>query len=146
MKLTLEQVYELMDKLADSGLGEVEIESEEVKVKIKAKGPQPLVQAAPSVSGTAAAVPAGSPADPARELTGKIVKSPIVGTFYEASGPDKAPFVQVGDTVKKGDVLFIIESMKLMNEVASEFDGRVAEFLVENGSPVEFGQPVMRLE
>ena len=62
MKLTLEQVYELMDKLADSGLGEVEIESEEVKVKIKAKGPQPLVQAAPEVSGTAAAVPAGSPA------------------------------------------------------------------------------------
>jgi acetyl-CoA carboxylase biotin carboxyl carrier protein len=146
MKLTLEQVYELMDKLSASGLGEVEIESEEVKVKIKAKEPQPLVQAPPAASGTVTAVAAENLVVPAREPAGKIVKSPIVGTFYEASGPDKEPFVRVGDTVKKGDILFIIESMKLMNEVASDFDGRVAEFFVENGSPVEFGQPILRLE
>ena len=75
-----------------------------------------------------------------------MVKSPIVGTFYRSSSPDKDPFVQVGDSVRKGDTLFIIESMKLMNEVASDFDGKVAEILVENGQPVEFGQPVMRIE
>lgn len=147
MKLTLENVYELMDKLSSSGLGEVEIESEGVKVSVKAKKPQQVVQAAAAVSAPASPAAGTEPAAaPAKELSGKIVKSPIVGTFYEASGPDKAAFVQVGDTVKKGDVLFIVESMKLMNEVNSEFDGRIAEILVENGQPVEFGQPVMRLE
>ncbi len=151
MKLTLEQVYELMDKMAVSGLGEVEIESEGVKIKVKAKDPQPIVQtvspaaapvAAPTVSTEAA--PAAQPS--AKDLGGKVVKSPIVGTFYEASAPDKDPFVRVGDSVKKGDILFIIESMKLMNEVNSEFDGKVVEILVKNGQPVEFGQPIMRLE
>ena len=152
MKLTLEQVYELMDKLAASGLGEIEIESEEVKVKIKAKNPQPIFQTASSAAPGQATVsgqlagPAKDAAASANEPTGKVVKSPIVGTFFAASGPNKDPYVQIGDTVRKGDVLFIVESMKLMNEVASDFDGKVAEILVENGSPVEFGQPIMRLE
>lgn len=145
MKLTLEQVYELMDKLVSTGLGEVEIEAEGVKVKLKAKEPkQQVVQAvsaAPAVSAAAAAAPSEE-----KELSGKIIKSPIVGTFYQASAPDKEPFVRVGDTVRKGDVVFIIESMKLMNEVASDYDGTVAEILVENGQPVEFGQPILRLE
>lgn len=148
MKLTLEQVYELMDKLVSTGLGEVEIEAEGVKVKLKAKEPkQQVVQAvsaAPAVS--AAAAPAAAAPSEEKELSGKIIKSPIVGTFYQASAPDKEPFVRVGDTVRKGDVVFIIESMKLMNEVASDYDGTVAEVLVENGQPVEFGQPILRLE
>ncbi len=72
-----------------------------------------------------------------------MVKSPIVGTFYAASAPDKPPFVTVGQQVKKGDVIMIIESMKLMNEVQSEFDGTVAEILVKNGEAVEFDQPIM---
>lgn len=148
MKLTLEQVYELMDKLVSTGLGEVEIEAEGVKVKLKAKEPkQQVVQAvsaAPAVS--AAAAPAAAAPSEEKELSGKIIKSPIVGTFYQASAPDKEPFVRVGDTVRKGDVVFIIESMKLMNEVASDYDGTVAEILVENGQPVEFGQPILRLE
>ena len=74
---------------------------------------------------------------------GNVVKAPIVGTFYAASAPDKPPFVKVGQQVKKGDVLMIIESMKLMNEVQSDFDGTVTEVLVKNGDPVEYDQPIM---
>ena len=74
------------------------------------------------------------------------MKSPIVGTFYASPSPDKAPFVEVGQKVKKGDVLFIIESMKLMNEIQSEYDGEVVEILCENGQAVEFGQPIMLIK
>ncbi|MDO5560422.1 MAG: acetyl-CoA carboxylase biotin carboxyl carrier protein [Oscillospiraceae bacterium] len=77
---------------------------------------------------------------------GKMVKAPIVGTFYASSGPDKAPFVKEGQHIKKGDVLFIIESMKLMNEIQSEFDGTVKKVIVSNGSPVEYDQPIMEIE
>lgn len=79
-------------------------------------------------------------------IKGKIVTSPIVGTFYSKPSPEKADFVKVGDRVKKGDVLFIIESMKLMNEVKSEFDGVVSKILVESGDGVEYDQPIMILE
>lgn len=76
---------------------------------------------------------------------GKLVESPLVGTFYAAPAEDAAPFVSVGDTVKKGQTLAIIEAMKLMNEIESEYDGTVAEILVENGQPVEYGQPLFRI-
>lgn len=76
----------------------------------------------------------------------KVVKAPIVGTFYASSSPNKPPYVKVGDTVKKGDVIMIIESMKLMNEVQSDFDGVVKEILVQDGSPVEYDQPIMIIE
>ena len=79
-------------------------------------------------------------------LTGNVVTSPIVGTFYIKPAPDKPDFVKVGDRVKKGDVLFIIESMKLMNEIKSEFDGVVKEILVSSGEGVEYEQPIMILE
>ena len=77
------------------------------------------------------------------EFGGNIVKSPIVGTFYAAPSPDKPPFVRVGDKVKKGDVIMIIESMKLMNEIQSDFDGTVDRILVSDGQAVEYDQPVM---
>lgn len=148
MKLTLEDVYSLMEKLSAAGLGEIAVETDDVKLKIKAKEPQPVLQAAPPsvAAAVAAPAPAVQEAAAAPELAGKVVKSPIVGTFYRSPSPEKDPFVQVGDSVQKGDTLFIIESMKLMNEVASDFDGKVVEILVENGQPVEFGQPVMRIE
>ena len=79
-------------------------------------------------------------------LTGNIVKSPLVGTYYAASSPDSAPFVKVGDKVTKGQVLGIVEAMKLMNEIESEFDGTVKEILVENEQMVEFGQPMFVIE
>ena len=150
MKLTLEQVYELMDKLVSTGLGEVEIEAEGVKVKLKAKEPkQQVVQAvsaAPAVSAAAAPAPAAAAPSEEKELSGKIIKSPIVGTFYQASAPDKEPFVRVGDIVRKGDVVFIIESMKLMNEVVAENDGIIEAICVENGQLVEYGTELFRIK
>ena len=77
---------------------------------------------------------------------GNLIKSPIVGTYYASPSPDKPPFVKVGDTVKKGDVIMIIESMKLMNEVQSDFSGTVKKILVNNGDAVEFDQPIMIIE
>ena len=85
-------------------------------------------------------------AEQAVQLEGRVMKAPIVGTFYAAAAPDKPPFIKEGQTVKKGDVLFIIESMKLMNEVASEYDGVISKILVENGQGVEFGQPILCIE
>ena len=151
MKLSLENVYELMDKLSASGLGEVSVESEDVKISIKAKAPAPVMPAAqmipsPQFAPGNAPVPAAQAETAQSEPCGIIVKSPIVGTFYATSGPDKDPFVCVGDSVKKGDILFIIESMKLMNEIGSDFDGKIAEIFLSSGDPVEFGQPVMRIE
>ena len=93
-----------------------------------------------------AAASAAETADAADEITGNIVKSPLVGTFYSASAPDAAPYVQVGDTVKKGQVLGIVEAMKLMNEIESEYDGTVKAILVKNGDLVEFDQPMFVIE
>ncbi len=80
------------------------------------------------------------------EVTGNFAKSPLVGTFYKSSSPDKPPFVSVGDTVKKGDVLCIVEAMKFMNEVTSEYDGTIAKILVNDGDMVEYGQPLFVIQ
>lgn len=84
--------------------------------------------------------------EPEKVLSGNVVKSPIVGTFYSTPSPGKPPFVKVGDKVNKGDVIYIIESMKLMNEVKSEFTGVIKEILVESGESVEYGQPIMVID
>ena len=107
--------------------------------------PDKAVAEAASESG--ANEPAGAEASDkdAGVTGGNIVKSPLVGTFYSSPSPDDAPYVSVGDTVKKGQVLGIIEAMKLMNEVESEFSGQIAEILVENGEVVEYGQPLFRI-
>ena len=102
--------------------------------------PMAAPAAAPAIDASAPA-----PAEEKKPLSGKIIKSPIVGTFYASPSPDQPPFVQVGDTVKKGDVVMIIESMKLMNEVQSDMDGTVQEILVKNGEAVEYDQPLMIL-
>lgn len=109
--------------------------------------PMPPMGAAmqPMVNVTAAAATEISPAAK-DEPKGNVVKSPIVGTFYSAPSPDKPPFVKIGDKVCKGDVIMIIESMKLMNEVQSDFDGVVREILVDNGQAVEYDQPIMIIE
>ncbi|HIX98926.1 acetyl-CoA carboxylase biotin carboxyl carrier protein [Faecalicatena contorta] len=109
----------------------------------------PAVQAAAPAAASAAA-PGSAPAqavseETATEPSGKIVKSPLVGTFYAAPAEDADPYVSVGDTVKKGQVMAIVEAMKLMNEIESDFDGTVEEIYVENGQAVEYGQPLFRL-
>lgn len=108
--------------------------------------PAPVVPApAPAAPAPAPAATAASPA-PAESKPGHVVTSPFVGTFYRTPGPDQPPFVEVGSVVKKGQVLCIVEAMKLMNEIESEVAGRVTEILVQSGHPVEFGQALFRIE
>ncbi len=153
--LTLEEIGTLAETLEKNKLERIKIKNGDCEIVLEAKRkcpppPMPMPMGAPmmqpmvNVTAAAAAAPESAPAPEAKpEISGNIVKSPIVGTFYAAPSPDKAPFVKVGDSVKKGDVIMIIESMKLMNEVQSDFDGVVAEILVENGTAVEFDQPIM---
>ena len=147
LKLTVSEIKELMDKMAGTGLTSLRVRDGEFELSLKAEQKEILVQgeAAPVVN---IAAPAASPAPKkeAEEVSGNVVKSPIVGTFYAAPSPDKPPFVTVGKQVKKGDTLFIIESMKLMNEIQSEFDGSVKKILVEDGQGVEYGQPILIIE
>lgn len=151
LKVTIDEIKSLMDQMAKTGLGKFELEDGDFKLSLTSKKEQVVVAAAPAEAvqvfgGTAEnAAAAAAPAAPEAEtsVTGNEVTAPIVGTFYASPSPDKDAFVKVGDTVKKGDVLFIIESMKLMNEIQSEFDGEVVDICVENGTPVEFGQKIM---
>lgn len=148
----LETIEKLAKLVSENELSEITVEDGDRKITVKGKKctPPPAVMpfAAP-VQQTAAAAPVqavGEEAQAAGTVSGNAVKSPIVGTFYAAPSPDKPPFVKVGDSVKKGDVIMIIESMKLMNEIKSEFDGTVKEILVSDGQAVEYDQPIMIIE
>ncbi len=142
---TIECVEALAKILKENDLGRIKISTDELDIIVEGKkcAVPPMPPMAMSVASTSAA-PAAEAAPAA--VSGNIVTSPIVGTFYAAPSPDKAPFVKVGDTVNAGDVVCIIESMKLMNEINCEFSGKVAEIYVNNGEPVEFGQKIMRIE
>lgn len=153
MMMTVEQIKELMEKMVETGLGQFSMECDSFKLKLSSKKQQENVVFAEAVHTPempAAEHAVSEPVQPKAEapavLEGSVVESPIVGTFYASPSPDKDAFVRVGQQVKKGDVLFIIESMKLMNEIQSEMDGEVVEILVENGTPVEYGQPIMRIK
>lgn len=171
MKMKVEQVLQLIQAVSDSDLTEFKYEEDGVKLSLKKAGdrivqvqapaapvpvavaaPAPLAVTAPVTAASPAPVPAAQPESPALKagvqteeenvLEGKIVKSPLVGTFYAAPAEDAEPFIKTGDSVKEGQVLAIVEAMKLMNEIESEFSGTVKEILVENGQPVEYGQPL----
>lgn len=154
--MDLEQIERLLEIVANSGMAEVEVEDEELRVMVRAHSfnpsPQPAVGATAPPSASAAphaAVSESAPTSAAEApptTSGEIVKAPIVGTFYRAPNPDADPFVKVGDTVGVGDVLCIIEAMKLMNEINSEVAGVVREILVEDAEPVEFDQPLFVIE
>ena len=144
---------ELMDALKNRGLGEVELEMDDVKIKIKSAPPAPVVPvAAASVAAAPAAAPAAAgEAAPAAEVAeelpaGTPVKSPLVGTFYSSPAPDAPPFVLVGQKVKEGDTLFIIEAMKTMNEIKAPCDGTVVHILAQPGDMVEYNQTVVIIE
>ena len=148
--MDLKQIKKILDLIAESEVDEVSIEEGDFKIKVKKTGTveqvtysQPLAAPAPAPQPAApSSVPqeASAPSSPA--ATGDTVKSPIVGTYYEASSPDSDPFVKVGDKVSTGQTLCIIEAMKIMNEIEAEFGGTVQEILVSNATPVEFDQPL----
>jgi acetyl-CoA carboxylase biotin carboxyl carrier protein len=145
--MDLRKLKTLIDLVAESGIAELEITEGEGKVRIVkfSQTVQPVAYHAPEAAPAAASAPAPAAA-PAPEaapvVQGHVVKAPMVGTFYRSPNPGSAPFVDVGQTVKEGDALCIIEAMKLLNEIEADKSGVIKEILVENGEPVEYGQPL----
>ena len=149
-------VKEYIGLMKESGLGYIKVKNDKFEIELGEKPaamppmipPMPQMTAMmPPMGATPAPAAVSAPSDaPKPPVSGKVVKSPIVGTFYASPAPDKPPYVTVGKEVHKGDVLFIIESMKLMNEVTSEFDGKIAEIYLNDAETVEFDQPIMRIE
>ena len=158
--MDIKEVQNLIKFVAKSGVSEVKIENKDFKLTIKNK-PE-YVTSAP-VATTVAAIPASmppaaTPAAPASAPTAETsknetddskyitIKAPIIGTFYRKPSPDKPPYVEVGDTIKEGDVVCIIEAMKLFNEIESEVSGKIVKVLVDDATPVEFDQPLFLVE
>lgn len=152
--MDLRKIKTLIDLVRESGVAELEVNEGEDHLRIVnthgTASPLPAGTVLTDLSAfsapAAAPVPAAAEAAPQPAVpAGEPVTSPMVGTFYRSPSPEAKPFVQVGDTVKKGDTLCIIEAMKLLNEIEAEEDGVIKEVLVENGQPVEFGQPLFIL-
>ena len=151
--MDLRKLKTLIDLVSESGVAELEITEGEDRVRIVNRNGaapvqvhQPVTIAQPMPVPVPAPEVAPAPAPTAPQQTGTPLTSPMVGTFYRASSPGADPFVKVGDTVKKGQVVCIIEAMKLLNEVEADMDGTVKEVCVENGQPVEFGQSLFIIE
>ncbi len=160
------EIKELVEFLVEKDIAEFELELDDIKLRVKR--PQPVVAAsettfyaapapytppyqtpaAPAPAAplpTPAASPAAAAPAPAAEVGVEVIKSPIVGTFYEAASPGAPAFVKRGDTVSVGQVLCIVEAMKLMNEIEAEKSGEIVDVLVSNGQPVEYGQPLFKI-
>jgi acetyl-CoA carboxylase biotin carboxyl carrier protein len=153
--LDLRKLKKLIDLVEESGIAELEVTEGEEKVKI-VKGGRDFVVLPPAASGSPSHAPASAAAAAAAvtstqveqaptSLEGHLVKSPMVGTFYRSGSPGAKAFVEVGDTVKAGQAICIIEAMKLMNEIEADKDGVVKAIMVENGQPVEYGEPLMMI-
>lgn len=149
--MELDKIIELIHTVSESNLTQFTMEEGNLKISMKTDKQTKVVAAPQAVAAVpaAAVVETIQPAAPSQDSTqqpqeetldGNVVKSPLVGTFYNAPSPDAEPYVKVGDTVKKGQVLAIVEAMKLMNEIESDYDGVVKAILVENGELVEYGQ------
>ncbi|HEY8954239.1 acetyl-CoA carboxylase biotin carboxyl carrier protein [Chitinophaga sp.] len=159
--MDFKQIQELVKMINKSNISELSIEQDKFKITIKQKDnevqqviavPAPVapVQAvaavAPAAAPATAAPVAAAPAAPAKADNLVTIKSPMIGTFYRSAGPDKAPFVNVGDEVAPGKVVCIIEAMKLFNEIESEVSGKIVKVLVDDASPVEYDQPLFLVE
>ena len=148
MKFDTDYIEKLAEIIEAKGLTEISLEdgNQAITVRRELHTAGAPVVAAPAAAPAAQPVqtPAAAPKQEAKK--GQPVTSPMVGTFYKASSPDAKPFVEVGQTISKGDVVCIVEAMKLMNEIESEFSGKVVEICVEDGQPVEFGQVLMYIE
>lgn len=159
------ELQELIDFIAKSGLNKVDIETEEFKLSVKRDPDAPKIQylgsEAPTTPALAPALPAIAPAPapapaapvaappkPAASTESQyiMIKAPMIGTLYCSSTPDSAPFVSVGDEIKKGQVICIIEAMKLFNEIEAEVSGKIVKVMVENASPVEYDQPLFLVD
>lgn len=156
--MDLRKLKTLIDLVSESNISELEITEADGKVRIVKSDGTPLVAAMPVMQAAQPMVPAQAaapaPAGPAPAAaapaapveTGHVVKSPMVGTFYRASSPNAKPFVEVGQQVKEGDAICIIEAMKIMNEIEADKSGTIVKVLAENGQPVEYGQPLIVIE
>lgn len=162
--MELKEIQDLIKLVNKSTLTEVEIEQKDFKLKIKRETPENnVIYTAPPATVAAAPAPVAQPAAPAAEAAAPAAeasgatpsaessnlvefKSPMIGTFYRSSSPENPPFVKVGDTVQKGDVLCIIEAMKLFNEIESEVDGKIAKILIDDSKPVEYDQVLFLIE
>ncbi len=140
--MDIRKVKTLIELLENSGVVELEIREGDSSIRInRGGGSTTVVTTAPPAAAPVSAAPA-APVQPEAAPTGTVLKSPMVGTYYSAPSPDSSPFVRLGQTVKEGDTLCIIEAMKIMNPIEAENSGTVVEILVENGHPVEFDQPL----
>jgi len=154
--MDVRKIKKLIELIESSDIAELEIVEGEESVRISRNSSQPVYSAPPAIAAPAPVAPAAIPttglnqSSPGTEEdnlpTGETMDSPMVGTFYTAASPTSAPFVKVGDTVSAGDTLCIIEAMKMLNQIESEKSGVVKAVLVENETPVEFGQPLFVIE
>ncbi len=163
MSMDIKQIQDLIKFVAKSGVNEVAIEEKDFKITIKT-GQEPTyvnatlpaaqpaaVAAIPATAPSAQTSPAAEqPASPAKETAAEsqyiTIKSPMIGTFYRSSSPDKASYVNTGDEIKSGQVVCIVEAMKLFNEIESEISGKIVKILVENAQPVEYDQPLFLVD
>lgn len=164
--MDIKEIQSLIKFVAKSGANEVKLETPEFKITIRtgagssvpettfvqqvpvAQAPVPVMPAAPAAPATETGAPAAEPPAAAQEEDSKYItiKSPIIGTFYRKPSPDKPAFIEVGATIAPGDVLCVIEAMKLFNDIESEVSGKVVKVLVEDASPVEFDQPLFLID
>lgn len=151
--MNLKEIKEVIQLMNENNLNEIELEKDGLKIRL-VRGYKPVVQGADERSietistAITSALEGKTQSQPVPEPKGNYVqiKSPMVGTFYKAPSPEASPFIEVGDAVNVGDIVCIIEAMKLMNEIKTEVKGKIKEVLVENGEPVEFGQPLFLIE
>ena len=150
--MDLRKLKTLIDLVSESNISELEITEAEGKVRIVKAGVAAVAVAPAPMAAPAVVLPAAAPAtapvaEPAPAApAARVIKSPMVGTFYRAASPGAKPFADIGDAVKPGQAVCIIEAMKIMNEIESDLEGRIAKLLCENGQAVEFGQPLFVLE
>lgn len=158
--MTINEIQDLIKFIAKAGVTEVEIEKKDFKITIKSELPKrkggfeavaqipvPVAAAIPAPAPAPVAPAAPAPAAPAAKEDKYItIKSPMIGTFYRRSAPDKDTFVEVGTAIKKGDVLCVIEAMKLFNEIEAEVSGKIVKILVDDNSPVEYDQPLFLVD
>ncbi len=146
--MDLRKLKKLIDLVQESGISELEVTEGEEKVKIVKNGGSAVTYTAPAQPAPQppVAVPAPAPVATPEPIPGHLVKSPMVGTFYRSPSPGAKHFIEVGDTVKSGDTICIIEAMKLLNEIECDKDGVIKAILVENGQPVEYGEPLVIID